>query len=117
MGRSFVFAALLAMAAPAMAKAQEWWVIVSFVDHPPFQWTDAVMDRANHLERTLAPCGLGVWWDWTGKFDGFNPNGRGTVFVINTAQRLSKSQAQRILTLARSCQPDAYIKQARYLGE
>lgn len=107
----------LALALPTAAAAQEWWVIVSYVDHPPYQWDDAVMDRARYLEGALAPCGLGVWWEFTAKFNGFNPNGRGTVFVIDSVPGLSKAQAQSLVQRARPCVADAYIKQGHYLGE
>jgi hypothetical protein len=52
-----------------------------------------------------------------GKFDGFNPNGRGTVFIADAVPNLSKSQAEHVLGQVRPCVPDAYIKRGRYFGE
>lgn len=116
--RHLAVAALVAgLGLPVAASAQEWFVIVSYVDHAPYQWDDAVLDRARYLEGALAPCGLQVWWEFTAKFEGFNPNGRGTVFVIDAVPGLSKGQAQHVLAQTQPCIADAYIKQGRYYGE
>ncbi len=112
-----LFALVLMTCLPAAAVADEWFVIVSYVDHPPFEWTDAVLDRARYLETALAPCGYSVWWEFVGKFGGFNPNGRGTVFIVDPVPDLSKSQAEHILARVRPCIADAYIKRGRYFGE
>jgi hypothetical protein len=99
------------------AMASEWWVIVGYVDHDPSAWDDAVTARANALNAQLAPCGLDAFWDFTAKFDGFATGGRGTVFVVNTPDQLSKSAARTLLARTVPCVPDAYIKQAGYYGE
>jgi hypothetical protein len=111
---SLVF--LVSVSGLAQAQDGRFWVIVGYVDHPPMEWTDAVMVKAADLENRLAACGLRPFWDWTAKFVGFNPNGRGTVFVIDGAAR-PRAQAEMILALARPCVPDAYVKAGDYLGE
>ncbi|MBE2278000.1 MAG: hypothetical protein IAE87_17090 [Rhodobacteraceae bacterium] len=110
-------ALVLTVCLPAAAAADEWFVIVSYVDHPPFEWADAALDRARYLDTALAPCGYSAWSDFVGKFDGFNPNGRGTVFIADAVPNLSKSQAEHVLGQVRPCVPDAYIKRGRYFGE
>jgi hypothetical protein len=101
---------------PALAQGTSYWVVVGYVDHEPMAWADSVTTKAAELENRLAACGLRPFWDWTAKFDGFNPNGRGTVFVIDGSDR-PKAQAEALAALARPCIPDAYVKAARYLGE
>ncbi len=118
--RALPIAALAFLLALAPARAQsgnEWWVIVGYVDHPPFEWTDAVLVTGNRLSARLEDCGLTAWWDFAGKFDGFATEGRGSVIVVATDVPLSKQAASRLLTAARPCVPDAYIKAARYFGE
>jgi hypothetical protein len=118
--RSLPLAALAALAALAPARAQsgnEWWVIVGYVDHPPFEWTDQVLVTGNRLSDRLAACGLTAWWDFTGKFDGFATEGRGSVIVVSTDVPLTKQAASRLLTATKPCVGDAYIKAARYFGE
>lgn len=115
--RSLLAAAVLTLASPAAARASEWFVIVSYVDHAPFEWDDDVRTRGEYLESTLSRCGFGVWWDFVGKFEGFNADGRGTVFIADAVPGLSKSQAQQVLNAVEPCAPDAYIKNGSYSGE
>jgi hypothetical protein len=118
--RALPLATLAALLAHVPARAQsgnEWWVIVGYVDHPPFEWTDAVLVSGNRLSARLEACGLTAWWDFAGKFDGFATEGRGSVIVVATDVPLSKQAASRLLDAAKPCVSDAYIKAARYFGE
>jgi hypothetical protein len=102
---------------PSMSQAADWWVVIGYFDHPPMEWDDGVLTKANDLEAALTDCGLSAFWDFTAKFDGFDTDGRGSVFVINTFDRLNRAAAENLLAATKPCVPDAYIKEATYFGE
>lgn len=102
---------------PSVVAASEWWVVIGYFDHPPMEWDDGILTQAQGLEASLANCGLSPFWDFTAKFEGFDTDGRGTVFVINTFDSLTRDGAANLLAAAQPCVRDAYIKEARYYGE
>jgi hypothetical protein len=102
---------------PTLALAQEWWVVVGFFDHPPLEWDDGILAQGNGLEADLAACNLRVFWDFAGKFEGLDTDGRGTVFVIDAPDLPTKQAAETLAEAARPCVPDAYVTAARYYGE
>lgn len=109
------FATSLFLTGPTYGQTSEPWVIVGFVTHPAYEWTDKISVVAKRTENLLKPCGLTVFWDYSGKFSGFNPNG--TVLVVDGHASMTMSQAKRLLAIARKCIPDAYIKRGVYSGE
>lgn len=102
---------------PTASLAADWWVVVGYFDHPPSEWDDGILTQGNGLEADLNACGLSAYWDFATKFDGFDTDGRGTVFVVHTMDLLDKPAAESLLEQARPCVPDAYIKEATYFGE
>ena len=114
--RKLLLAALVTCL-PSVTLAADWWVVIGYFDHPPMEWDDGVLTQGNDLEAALTDCGLSAFWDFTAKFDGFDTDGRGSVFVINTFDRLNKAAAENLLAATKPCVPDAYIKQATYFGE
>lgn len=112
-----LFLTLLVACLPSVSQAADWWVVIGYFDHPPMEWDDEVLTKANDLDAALKDCGLSAFWDFTAKFDGFDTDGRGSVFVINTFDQLNKAAAENLLAATKPCVPDAYIKQANYAGE
>jgi hypothetical protein len=102
---------------PSMALAEDWWVVVGFFDHPSLEWDDGIMTESEKLDTDLAACDQSTYWDYTAKFEGFDTDGRGTVFVVNTEDLLTQEQAETVLQKTLACVPDAYVKEARYFGE
>ena len=102
---------------PTATFAADWWVVIGYFDHPPMEWDDGVLTQGNDLEAALQDCGLSAYWDFTAKFDGFDTDGRGSVFVVYTPELLEESAAESLLEAALPCVPDAYIKEATYFGE
>ena len=102
---------------PTAVHAQDWWVVIGYFDHPPMEWDDGIMNKATALESALTDCGLTAFWDFAAKFQGFDTDGRGTVFVINTFIPLNRTAAENLLAATTPCVADAYIKQASYAGE
>ena len=114
--RNLLLAALVTCL-PTATLAADWYVVIGYFDHPPMEWDDGVPTKANDLEAALTDCGLSAFWDFTAKFDGFDTDGRGSVFVINTFDRLNRAAAENLLAATKPCVPDAYIKEATYFGE
>ena len=106
---------ILLLSGPTYGQTAEPWVIVGFVSHPAAEWTDKISVAAKKIGKRLQPCGLSVFWDFSGKFSGVNPNG--TVFVVDQRRAMTMPQAKRLLAVARRCVPDAYIKAGAYYGE
>jgi hypothetical protein len=114
--RALLLTAALTVA-PTLAFAEEWWVIVGYFDHPPLEWDDGILAQGRDLEAALAACDLKVYWDFAGKFEGLNTDGRGTVFVVDAPDLLTEQSAATLVEAAKPCVPDAYAKAARYYGE
>ncbi len=95
-------------AAPVTKVADQldtgWWVVLAAA--PADQ---DVRDIVQQMEA----CGLQPFSDFSSKFDGFKA---GLNVVVDGAYA-SKSEAERVRSAALACVPDAYVKQARYLGE
>jgi hypothetical protein len=102
---------------PSVAFAEDFWVVLGHFDHPPMEWDDGILKQGQELETALAACGLTVFWDFAAKFEGFNADGRGTVFVLSTPDMLDEAKATELLATALPCAPDAHVKAARYFGE
>lgn len=114
--RALLLSAALA-ALPSLAAAEEWHVVLGFFDHEPMGWDDAILEQGVQLEADLKGCNLSPFWDWAAKFDGYNEDGRGTVFIIYSPTSLTKSEAESMLETAAPCVPDAYVKAMSYAGE
>ncbi len=112
-----VLLACLVACLPTATLAADWWVVTGFFDHPPMEWDDGILVQGNGLEADLNACGLSAYWDFAAKFDGFDTDGRGTVFVVFTPDLLDKPAAEILLERTLPCVPDAYIKEAIYFGE
>ncbi len=102
---------------PTVSLAADWWVVIGYFDHPPMEWDDGILVQGNGLEADLNTCGHTAYWDFAAKFDGFDTDGRGTVFVVYTPDLLDKPAAEALLEATLPCVPDAYIKEATYSGE
>lgn len=114
--RALLLSAALA-AFPSLAAAEEWLVVLGFFDHEPGGWDDAILDQGQKLEADLKGCNLSPFWDWAIKFNGYNEDGRGTVFIIYSPTALTKSEAESMLETAAPCVPDAYVQAMTYAGE
>ena len=87
-----------------------WWIVVEKFPNEPSQRQST--DRAR-MQSLGARCNLDPFNDSCGKFLGFNAGYN--VFVLGAYE--SKSTAIEMLQHAQACDPDAYIKYAKYLGE
>jgi hypothetical protein len=114
--RALLLSAALATL-PSLAAAAEWHVVLGFFDHEPGGWDDAILEQGLKLETDLMDCGLSPFWDWAIKFDSYNEDGRGTVFIVHSPTSLTKSEADTLLETAAPCVPDAYVKAMNYAGE
>lgn len=114
--RAFLLSVAVAVL-PSLAVADEWHVVLGFFDHEPGGWDDAILDRGQQLEAGLKSCNLSPYWDWATKFDGYNEDGRGTVFIVHSPTSLTESEAESKLEATLPCVPDAYVKAMRYAGE
>lgn len=114
--RALLLSAILATL-PSLAAAEEWHVVLGSFDHEPGGWDDAILEQGQQLEADLKACNLSPFWDWAIKFDGFNDDGRGTVFIVYSPTSMTESEAAGLLETATPCVPDAYIKAMNYAGE
>jgi hypothetical protein len=114
--RAFLLTAALTTL-PTLALAEDWAVVIGYFDHPPMEWDDGILAQGTDLEAALKDCNLSAYWDFAAKFEGFNADGRGTVFVVYSSDLLTQRQAESLLETARPCVPDAYAKALRYYGE
>ena len=114
--RATILSAALAIC-PTVGLAEDWWVVVGYFDHPPLEWDDGILKQGQDLEADLSGCNMRVFWDFAGKFEGFNTDSRGTVFVVDTPKALTELEAEELAEAAALCVPDAYSKTARYFGE
>lgn len=138
-GATFIWACAVTMliSGPVRGQIVEPWVVVGFVPHPAFDSTDnTYFIAANRIERRLLPCGLRAFWDYSGKFSGFDPNG--TLIVVDGyishehEERdtdeydesdtyelipMTLDEAEVLLAITRQCIPDAYIQMSTYAGE
>jgi hypothetical protein len=114
--RALLISAALA-ALPSLAAAEEWHVVLGFFDHEPGGWDDAILDQGQQLEADLKACNLSPFWDWATKFDGYNDDGRGTVFIVYSPTSLTQSEAETMLDAAAPCVPEAYVQAMSYAGE
>ena len=96
--------------APQTVLDTGWWVILA--SFPTEPWERQSSDF-NKMQAAAAPCGLAIFNDLSGKFNGFRAGYN--VFVLGAFE--SKSAANTQLTIARKCFPDAYVKYGEYLGE
>lgn len=85
-----------------------FWVIVGVTQSSLYD--DA---GAKRVHARIQRCGFEAFNDFTDKFTGFTP--KMVVFVLGPYQ--SRAEANAVLSKARACVPDAYVKHSRYLGE
>ena len=95
---------------PQQMLNEGWWVILGSLPTEPWERQQTDYDR---MHAAAAPCGLEVFNDLSGKFEGFRAGYN--VFVVGAFE--SQSDANGVLKQARKCFPDAYIKSGKYLGE
>ncbi len=81
-----------------------WWVVLATV--PADQDVRAIV-------QDMEGCKLHPFNDFSSKFAGFAP---GFQVVVDGAYG-TQSEAESVRSAAMRCVPDAYVKQARYLGE
>jgi hypothetical protein len=98
------------VAAPDAGMDKGWWIIVASFSaenvaeqHREFQ---EVNDAA-------ARCGLRTFNDFSAKFTGFSPGHN--VFVVGPYR--TRSEAEHIRLVAKTCLPGAYLKYGQWLGE
>ncbi|MBU4529572.1 MAG: SH3 domain-containing protein [Hoeflea sp.] len=102
--------ATLGATEPQTLMDSGWWVVVGSFPTEPWERQTSDYERT---QATAARCGLAVFNDLSAKFSGFRSGYN--VFVIGAFE--SKSVADSMLKQARKCFPDAYVKNAKYLGE
>ena len=108
-----IFCLNLAQTALALGQTnlwEGWWVVLGSIRDDGGRAPHDAMER---LRRKFAACGIEIFNDASAKFDGFSP---GYLVAVVGAYR-SKASARDALDEARACDPAAYVKRARYLGE
>jgi hypothetical protein len=98
-------------ASPSHAEMDKgWWVVVASFS------ADNVTEQQREFQQVndaAARCGLRTFNDLSAKFTGFRPGYN--VFVVGAYR--TRSEAEHILLVARTCLPEAYLKYGQWLGE
>jgi hypothetical protein len=93
--------------APTETQAA-WWVVVASLAHEPGHEPDVAAVRSR-----VATCGLEISTEAPSQFVGFRPG----YLAVVVGPLTSKAEAAAALAAARSCVPDANMRQARRLSD
>lgn len=94
----------------------ETWVVVGHIQHQAYVDDGTNRPKIASMEAKAETCGLRLFWDFAGKFDGFGAE-TGTVVVVDGFVNLSDAAAVELLASTRVCFPDAHLMQMFYGGE